>query len=64
MLGQLEAAARLQGNFARVLQDITNRTTANIDGKALTQLELKRVTAPGDRPHVEAMVRAVPDWGG
>jgi len=49
------AANKMRANFARVFQDITNpSTTDNIEGKPLTQTELKRVSAPEDRAHAEA----------
>merc|ERR1711871_506215 len=55
-----EAGSRLRNNMQRVLQDVTNSSpTTNIDGKPLTQLELRRVTAPQDRPHVEAALNEV-----
>merc|ERR1719282_1189417 len=39
----VEAAAKLMGNFARVVQDIMNQGPKNIDGKKLTQEHLKRL---------------------
>merc|ERR1712048_290336 len=54
----LEAAQMLMSNYVRVVQDITNPGPNNIDGKKLTQTELKRV----DIKHqalVDAMVREV-----
>merc|ERR1719335_743375 len=44
-LGRMEAAHRLATNMERVVQDITNPGPSNIDGKELTQLDLKRVKA-------------------
>jgi hypothetical protein len=66
MIGQMEkiaasgeeAAKRLEGNRAKVVQDITNPGPNNIDGKELTQKHLTRV----DKQHqseVDAMVRQV-----
>jgi hypothetical protein len=49
-----EAATKLSANFAKVVQDITNPGSANIDGNKLTQRDLKRVS-----PHHDAAVRAM-----
>merc|ERR1719207_269335 len=43
MLAQVEAAQMLMSNRERVVQDIVNPGPKNIDGKALTQTDLKRV---------------------
>jgi len=57
-LGRLEAAHRLASNCTRVVQDITNPGPKNIDGKTLTQKNLKRVD-PKHKESVEEMVKAV-----
>lgn len=44
-------------NYARVVKDITNPGSQNIDGKMLTQLQLKRVD-PGQTLYVQHMLRA------
>merc|ERR1719230_729020 len=57
-LGQIEAASKLMSNREKVVQDITNPGPQNIDGKALTQLNLKRM----GRQHqasVDAMMKEV-----
>merc|ERR1719453_2114781 len=43
LLGKMEASHMLMSNHERVIQDITNPGPQNIDGKTLTQMELKRV---------------------
>lgn len=48
----------LMSNHERVVKDITNPGPLNIDGKELTQLQLKRVD-PKHKPFVDEMVRAV-----
>merc|ERR1719343_1687241 len=53
-----EAAQMLMYNRERVIQDITNPGPKNIDGKTLTQTDLKRVGAQ-HRASVDAMVREV-----
>jgi hypothetical protein len=58
MLAQMEAALMLMNNRERVVQDITNPGPDNIDGRALTQTDLKRVDAK-HRESVDAMVREV-----
>jgi hypothetical protein len=58
MLGQMEAAHMLMNNRERVVQDIANPGPKNIDGKTLTQTDLKRVDAK-HRASVDAMVREV-----
>jgi len=58
MLAQMEAAHMLMNNRERVVQDITNPGPKNIDGKTLTQTNLKRVDAK-HRASVDAMVREV-----
>jgi hypothetical protein len=58
MLAQIEAAHMLMNNRGRVVQDITNPGPNNIDGKKLTQTDLKRVDAQ-HRACVDAMVREV-----
>merc|ERR1711904_614282 len=57
-LGRLEAAHRLASNCTRVVQDITNPGPKNIDGKALTQTDLKRVDTK-HQASVNAMVKEV-----
>jgi len=57
-LARMEAAHRLATNFERVVQDICNPGPSNIDGKELTQLNLKRVKK-SDKLLVEEMVKAV-----
>merc|ERR1719316_238987 len=54
----VEAACKLMANFTRVVRDITNPGPMNIDGKELTQTELKRVD-PDAEPYVRAMLSAV-----
>jgi len=54
----VDAAAKLMGNFARVVQDIVNSGPKNIDGKTLTQESLTRVN-PSDTKTVQKMVSAV-----
>merc|ERR1712137_396450 len=57
-LAQVEAAYMLMSNRDRVVQDITNAGSSNIDGKKLTQTELRRV----DNKHevsVNAMIKEV-----
>merc|ERR1711920_1147745 len=56
MLSQMEAAHILMNNRERVVQDITNPGPKNIDGKSLTQMDLKRVDAK-HQASVDAMVR-------
>merc|ERR1719356_1275657 len=58
ILAQMEAALMLMNNRERVVQDITNPGPKNIDGKTLTQTNLKRVDAK-HRASVDAMVREV-----
>merc|ERR1719217_1395945 len=58
MLAQMEAALMLMSNRERVVQDITNPGARNIDGKALTQTELKRVDID-NQASVNAMVKEV-----
>merc|ERR1719252_215378 len=58
MLGKMEAAHMLMYNRERVVQDITNPGPKNIDGKALTQTELKRVDIDS-QASVNAMVKEV-----
>ena len=54
-----EAAAKLIANHENVLKDVTNASsTTNIEGKPLTQTELKRV-APELRDHVDECMREV-----
>merc|ERR1719420_1457144 len=53
-----EAAQMLMSNHERVVQDISNPGPQNIDGKALTQTDLKRVDMK-HRAFVGAMVREV-----
>ena len=48
----------LMSNRGRVVQDITNPGPKNIDGKTLTQTDLKRV-AIEHRASVDAMIREV-----
>merc|ERR1719161_2302972 len=54
-LGQMEAFGQLMGNRERVVQDITNLGSMNIDGKKLTQLNLKRVD-PQNTAAVQSMI--------
>merc|ERR1719389_1237834 len=54
----LEAAQMLMNNYVRVVADITNPGPNNIDGKRLTQTDLKRVDAK-HQELVGAMVREV-----
>lgn len=56
--GQQEAAKVLEGNRARVVQDITNPGPKNIDGKNLTQTSLARLDAK-HKATVEAMIKEV-----
>merc|ERR1712232_266888 len=56
MLAQMEAAHLLMSNRGRVVQDITNTGLTNIDGKSLTQSELKRVDTE-HQASVDAMIR-------
>merc|ERR1712193_242478 len=49
---------KLEANFRKVVQDITNPGPTNIDGKALTQTYLQRVD-PKHVKSVETMVQAV-----
>merc|ERR1711920_57272 len=58
MLSQMLAAHILMNNRERVVQDITNPGPKNIDGKMLTQMDLKRVDAK-HQASVDAMVREV-----
>jgi hypothetical protein len=51
-----EAAQKLLGNKERVVKDIVNSASVNIDGKELTQTELDRVS---DAAAVDAMVTDV-----
>jgi surfactin synthase thioesterase subunit len=53
-----EAAQKLLGNRERVVQDIANSGSKNIDGKALTQTELERV-GQKDAAAVDAMIGEV-----
>merc|ERR1719375_1426931 len=57
-LGQMEAFGQLMGNRERVVQDITNLGAMNIDGKKLTQLNLKRVD-PQNTAAVQSMIGEV-----
>jgi len=50
-----EAAQKLMSNRGRIVQDIANPGPNNIDGKALTQMQLKRVNSK-DRAAVDAMI--------
>jgi hypothetical protein len=54
----MEAARALMANRHRVCSDIANAGPDNIDGKTLTQTDLKRVSAE-DRPIVDQMYSAV-----
>merc|ERR1719420_1722484 len=54
----LEAAQMLMFNAPRVVQDITNPGPKNIDGKTLTQPELKRLD-PSERASVDTMIGEV-----
>jgi len=55
---KVDAASKLEANFAKVVRDITNPGPLNIDGKTLSQPELQRVD-PKHVRSVEAMVKAV-----
>merc|ERR1719436_1414843 len=57
-LAQMEAAHMLMSNREKVVQDITNPGPKNIEGKALTQTELKRVGVEHNGS-VDAMVQEV-----
>merc|ERR1719387_3422823 len=57
-LGQIEAFGALSGNRERVVKDITNSGSTNIDGKRLTQLNLKRVD-PQSTAAVQSMIGEV-----
>merc|ERR1719327_1632618 len=57
-LAQMEAGHMLMSNRERVVQDITNPGPKNIDGKALTQTELKRVDIKHEAS-VNAMIKEV-----
>merc|ERR1712039_51442 len=57
-LAQMEAAHMLMSNHERVILDITNPRSTNIDGKVLTQMNLKRVDAKY-RASVDTMIRGV-----
>merc|ERR1719171_3034732 len=54
---KVDAASKLEANFARVVRDITNPGPKNIDGKTLTQPHLQRVDPKYVRS-VEAMIQA------
>jgi len=58
MLAQMEAAHMLMSNREKVVQDITNPGPTNIEGKALTQTDLKRVDVE-HQASVNAMVKEV-----
>merc|ERR1712187_89094 len=53
-----EAAHMLMSNHERVVQDITNPGPKNIDGKALTQTDLKRLDIK-HQASVNAMIKEV-----
>ncbi|KAL3896639.1 MAG: hypothetical protein SGPRY_013227, partial [Prymnesium sp.] len=54
-----EAARKLLGNHLAVLRDVTNPSASeNIEGKQLTQLELRRVPVE-QAPHVDGFLREV-----
>lgn len=56
---RVEAAAKITGNHTNIVADIVNDSTKlNIDGKPLTQLELKRVS-PQDVRYVDQFLREV-----
>jgi len=57
-LAQVEAAYTLMSNRHRVVLDITNAGTSNIDGKELTQTELKRVDTRNEAS-VNVMIKEV-----
>merc|ERR1719227_72774 len=57
-LAKMEAAYMLMSNRERVVQDITNPGPSNIDGKALTQTDLKRLDIK-HQASVNAMVKEV-----
>ena len=54
-----EAARKLISNHERVLLDLTNASTLNIEGKPLTQGFTIRRLPPSDRPHVDGFLREV-----
>ena len=54
-----EAARKLISNHQRVLLDLTNASTLNIEGKPLTQGFSLRRCAPVERPHVDGFLREV-----
>merc|ERR1712039_474988 len=58
MLSRMEAAHMLMNNRERVVQDITNPGPKNIDGKALTQTDLKRLDIK-HQASVNAMIKEV-----
>jgi len=58
LLAEMEAAHMLMSNRGRVVQDITNPGPKNIEGKSLTQPELKRV-GNEHQAAVDAMMREV-----
>lgn len=58
VLGKMEAGYKLEANKDRVVKDIANSGKTNIDGKKLTQLELKRLDG-SDAATVGAMVGEV-----
>jgi len=55
---KVDAACKLEANFARVVEDITNPGPKNIDGKSLSQIDLQRVD-PEHVKTVEHLVSAV-----
>jgi len=57
-LAQMEAAHQLMSNHERVVLDITNTQSTNIDGKKLTQTDLKRLDTK-HRASVDSMIREV-----
>jgi len=57
-LGKIEAYSKLISNRERVIKDITNPGPQNIEGKALTQSNLRRVD-PKNKVFVENMISEV-----
>lgn len=58
LLGQMEASYMLNSNHERIVQDVTNPGPLNIEGKQLTQRQLKRVDIK-HKASVEKMMQEV-----
>jgi len=54
-----EAAVKLMSNHERVLLDLTNPSTLNIEGRKLSQQFTLRRLTPESRPHVDGFLREV-----